>query len=818
MQTNQQLAVNGVSIPDELKARDQWVLWRYVARNGKQTKVPYQCSGTAAKSSDPETWAPFDAVWSEYQQHPTRWAGVGFVFSPDDPFVGVDLDDCILEDGTLTDRARTIVDQLDTYCEVSPSGRGLKLWARGAAARSLANELEGVEVYGCGRYFTCTGQRLDGTPATISEAQPVLDWLVATYGTHQRAATNGHAPAPAATPLVATLDTGDEQARLWAQAMAGGNGHSNGNGHYADRPNFDKVAAACAAINPSRWDAYSEWIGLGMSLHAWDSGAVGLQLWESHSRSSPKWIEGECARKWQGFRSSGFTIGTVLGCANQDDPAWFDRFVSSKRAAPARDAAAAVRSTLHLDQGHAVPATPRATPVPTPKRITACPVDVLPAPVRAICERVASATETPVELGVMLALATLATSVQRRVRVAVRTDWQEEVTFYTIVVLPSGGGKTPVLKHIARPIHVIEEEMISHWEEQKREFGRMTPVEQKENPLPPMPCLITSDTTSEKLAKLLRDQGERMAALSAEGGLLEIIGGRYSPQGMTGALDVYLQAWCGERMTVDRAKVDESFKLKRPCLSIGLALQPATLERLANADHLQERGFLARFLIVTPETTRGKRLHPDTATATVVDDWHASQWESLIRQLWAIPDGTVLMLDPAGYDLLQAFARELEPRLDGDLAPIAPVVDKHKSQIVRIAALLMLASDPSLTGGVELGGEHIAHAIRFYRWALDHQIAAQRLTSEVAPVTRAIGKIAAWIGRWCVAGDTVSFRQVQRGSNLDKARTLEALVTLDELGLIQEVETKRRDSRWYTVGDVDAITAYAAQLDQEMTA
>lgn len=28
-------------VPDDLRERDQWVLWRNEARNGTQTKVPY---------------------------------------------------------------------------------------------------------------------------------------------------------------------------------------------------------------------------------------------------------------------------------------------------------------------------------------------------------------------------------------------------------------------------------------------------------------------------------------------------------------------------------------------------------------------------------------------------------------------------------------------------------------------------------------------------------------------------------------------------------------------------------------------------------
>ena len=616
----------------------------------------------------------------------------------------------------------------------------------------------------------------------------------------------GTAITPASANGVATAAAGDEQAQRWAQAMARGNANA------PDRPSYEKVQAACAAINPHRWDVYSEWIGLGMSLHSWDRDS-GLQLWEKHSRSSDKYREGECERKWRSFRSSGYSIATVLGCANADDPTWFDRFLESERAAAATNAAQAVRATLHLDQPAAPQAQAVPAPVPTHKR-KPCPVDVLPASVRTFCERVAAATETPIELSVMLALTTLATAVQRRVSVSVRAGWREQLTLFTITVLPSGEGKSPVFQHITQPIRTIESEMISQWKEEKKTFDALCKDEQRESPLPAMPRLVTSDTTSEKLALLLRDQGERMAVMSAEGGVLDIVSGRYSPVGMAGGLDVYLHAWNGEAMTVDRSK-SESFRLDHPCLSIGLAVQPTTLERLANVDYLRDRGFLARFLVVIPEPKLGTRLHPDTIP--VVDDWHASQWEALIRQLWDVQDDTVLKLTQEGFVLIQEFARELEPRLNDDLAQIQAAVGKVKSQIVRVAGLLKLAGDPRLSDGPDLTGEHIAPAIKFYRWVLDHQIAAQRLTSEVAPVARAIGKIAAWVTRF-PKNATITLRQAQRGTHVKRETLIEALASLDEIGLIKAVETTRRDSRWYEVSDPDAIKTYANRLAQEMRA
>ena len=48
------------NIPNALRERSQWIVWRLIDRDGKQTKVPFHPSGLAAKTDDPETWVSFE--------------------------------------------------------------------------------------------------------------------------------------------------------------------------------------------------------------------------------------------------------------------------------------------------------------------------------------------------------------------------------------------------------------------------------------------------------------------------------------------------------------------------------------------------------------------------------------------------------------------------------------------------------------------------------------------------------------------------------------------------------------------------------------
>jgi primase-polymerase (primpol)-like protein len=48
------------SLPEALKGHHQWVVWKRVERDGKETKVPYNArSGKPARVTDPKTWSSF---------------------------------------------------------------------------------------------------------------------------------------------------------------------------------------------------------------------------------------------------------------------------------------------------------------------------------------------------------------------------------------------------------------------------------------------------------------------------------------------------------------------------------------------------------------------------------------------------------------------------------------------------------------------------------------------------------------------------------------------------------------------------------------
>ena len=87
------LGVVAENIPEELKELRQWVTWKYVFKEGKWTKPPYQVNGRElASSTDPETWGSFEDALKTYQSK--RVDGIGFVVSENEEIIGIDLDHC----------------------------------------------------------------------------------------------------------------------------------------------------------------------------------------------------------------------------------------------------------------------------------------------------------------------------------------------------------------------------------------------------------------------------------------------------------------------------------------------------------------------------------------------------------------------------------------------------------------------------------------------------------------------------------------------------------------------------------------------------
>jgi hypothetical protein len=149
-------------IPLELILLVQWVLWRFEDRSGpKPTKVPYTCMGYKASVTNPEHLSKFEDAL-KFAARPGFCDGIGFVFTREDDYCGIDVDNCYPSDAAeCAPWAMGILDRFrDTYGETSPSGSGYKIWCKAKAPRSGNWAIAGgaIEIYDRARFFTVTGQ------------------------------------------------------------------------------------------------------------------------------------------------------------------------------------------------------------------------------------------------------------------------------------------------------------------------------------------------------------------------------------------------------------------------------------------------------------------------------------------------------------------------------------------------------------------------------------------------------------------------------------------------------------------------------------
>jgi len=185
-----------------LKELKQWHVWNY-SREG--VKIPLQTNGQPAKSNDPETWSAYaDALGaSKYYQ------GLAFELA-DGLVVGVDLDNCISEDGEVRDWALPVIERFRdvAYGEVSPSGRGVKFLLYGrkpAGARcvhKVGPQKQQIECYDHSRFWTFTGEVFGGMSEMAETGQEAIDWLCGEFlaGEPAGPAPAKQMPAPSRLP------------------------------------------------------------------------------------------------------------------------------------------------------------------------------------------------------------------------------------------------------------------------------------------------------------------------------------------------------------------------------------------------------------------------------------------------------------------------------------------------------------------------------------------------------------------------------------------------------------------------------------------
>ncbi|MDR3634388.1 MAG: DUF3987 domain-containing protein [Isosphaeraceae bacterium] len=614
-------------IPELLRCAHQWVVYRIVERKGKLDKPPFDHrTGRRGDITDSAIWMPL----SRALEVSRNYDGVGFVFAPNGGITGVDLDKCVNDEGAIEPWAERLVHALNSYTEFSPSRRGLHIVVRGEFVAGCGHKVNGfgetgigaIELYDRNRYFTVTGDHLDGTPETIEDRQEELTALCDELFPRR----NGHAGAGGTVAAPGRNGIPDEE--LLEIARRAWNGK-------AFRKLFDEGELTKHNGDWSRAD-----MALCSHLAFWTGGdgASVDRLFRQSALMRNKWDE----------RRGDHTYGART----------IDRTLSSMRAYFSAGALVPEPGAHDLDEEQAqsiVEAVRRArsweTPVlAKPDPATPFPVDVLPPDLAWLVEAGAECMSCPRDFLGAAALAVAGAAIGRSLAIAIKDSWIESAALYVSAVADPGSTKSPAISLVSKPIFAISESCLNQFRaevERAKEQQQMAmanrraggPVAPPAEPPPQLRRIAVSDTTCEALGPILVDNPRGVVMVRDE--LTALVAGlnQYKSGGKGADRQFFLSAWSGTAVTVDRKGQHDRgpLHIPHPFLSILGAMTPDMLTELAEGKG-RDDGFIDRFLFTLPDPVQ-VRWVPETVPGEAMDRWGAA-----VRVLWNRP----MLLDNKG--------------------------------------------------------------------------------------------------------------------------------------------------------------------------
>lgn len=375
------------------------------------------------------------------------------------------------------------------------------------------------------------------------------------------------------------------------------------------------------------------------------------------------------------------------------------------------------------------------------------PDDVFPTPIQAFVSSLSASTETPPELSALMVLAALGAAAQGKYRVRVKAGYSEPVNIWTCAALPPGSRKTAVQGAATAPLsawekvqRVIAEPAIKQAQSNhatlterigqlRKQAGKtkgadfdglkkeIAQLELEVPVIPTQPQVWAQDVTPENLGTIMADNNERMAILSDESGIFDIMAGRYS--GGTPNLDLFLQGHQGSSVKVNRGSRPPIY-MQNPALTFGLSPQPDVLRGLSEKPSFRGRGLLGRFLYALPASNLGYRtldarpMLPDTSAR------YEGILTAILNQETASDEGGnpcphILKISSDALQAWQVFAHKVEAgmREGGTYAHLTDWAGKFPGAVARIAALLHIARHALIRPWAhEISLEDMAAALR----------------------------------------------------------------------------------------------------------
>ena len=394
----------------------------------------------------------------------------------------------------------------------------------------------------------------------------------------------------------------------------------------------------------------------------------------------------------------------------------------------------------------------------------------------------AAHTETPFDLAALLSVSVASACLAGKAVVSPEHRYCESLNIYTCPAMESGNRKTSVFNALLGPFADWERDQIARIEPQRQLLAsekrtgearierlrkkaaaasdpaelvrEIHQLEAKLPAVPSLPRLYVDDCTPERLASLMAEQGGRIAVFSDEGGVFDLLAGRYS-KGVPN-LDLWLKGHSVSPIRVDRAdRARSPILMDRPHLTVGISPQPDVLENLRDKPGFRGRGLLARFLYGLPKSPLGYRTLQPRA---IPGDVERRYYRGIHQMLQFAPENAIEMtLSPAAYDEWKAFQRaiELQFREDGALQGLRDWGSKLPGAALRLAGIFHAIDQVGhIVFDPEIPPSTMACALDFASCLISHARAVFALMERDPNIENA-QKLIGWIIRQDQASFTV---------------------------------------------------------------
>ncbi len=388
-----------------------------------------------------------------------------------------------------------------------------------------------------------------------------------------------------------------------------------------------------------------------------------------------------------------------------------------------------------------VPFTP-----PDESKKSLFPVNRLPDGIKEMVTAIAESLQVPPDMPATAALGVVSACIQGKFEVQVKPDWKEQANLYILVIARPSERKSPVLQILTAPLYAYSKEQnflrgpaiqeyqtkrkiiegaiesltaraskkgdVGYFEisEKQRELESLKPV----HPV----RLIADDVTPEKLVSLMAANDGKMAVISAEGGLFDILAGLYS---LNVNIDPFLKAYTGDSIQIDRQGRPSEI-IDNPALTMLLMIQPSVLEKIIENGKFNGRGLTARFLYSYPMSMIGKGRKFETDP---IGEDNKEVYESLLYSLLKIPLGDqprILTLSKEAYILFSDWFYWIEDRFNNEFYKVESWAGKLAGNTARIAGVLHCCQHQERGADYPISGKAMQDAIEIAKYFVDHAL------------------------------------------------------------------------------------------------